>query len=303
MELLELGVEGFEVGGYHSDQAGSGITVVFPPEGNVAGVAQFGGSPGTRETDLLRPMHRKRSSVDAVAVCGRSVFGFRAVEGVVERLRLEGRGYRIGGVVVPIVPAAVIFDFRGDGSDSVLPDEGWGHKAYQAKSTKVAVGRVWAGRGATVGKIAGIAKATPAGQGYSLYERGEMRLGVLTVVNALGDVYAPDGRLLAGLGVGGGLSGTEHALLYGLGGLGAIENTTIGVVVTNIRGSVCDMCELAHAANLGYATVIRPFNTAYDGDTVFAVTTNEVDADLEVAKIAARKQAEESVLRIFRKQP
>lgn len=301
MEELELGVEGFEVGGYHSELAGSGITIVFPPEGNVAGVAQLGGSPGTRETDLLRPMHRSNNPVDAVAVCGRSVFGFRAVEGVVERLRLEGRGYKLGGVVVPIVPAAVIFDFRGDESDGVLPDEGWGHRAFEARSTRVRVGRVWAGRGATVGKLAGREHATPAGQGYSLFERGGLRVGVLTVLNALGDVFGEDGRVIAGLGARGGpfKSAVEYALERGIGVGGGLENTTVGVVITNVRGTVCDMCELAHAVNLGYGAVIRPFNTAFDGDTVFAVTTNEVDADLEVAKIAARKQAEESVLQIF----
>lgn len=288
-------MEGFEAGGYHSERAGSGITAVFPPEKNVAGVAQFGGSPGTRETDLLRPMHRKNSSVDAVAVCGRSVFGFRAVEGIVERLRLEQRGYRVGNIVVPIVAAAAIFDFRGNGSDRVMPNQKWGFRAFDTKSTKIPLGRVWAGRGATVGKMGGMGNAVPAGQGYSLYERGAFRLGVLTVLNALGDVYGEDGRLVAGQKQG--LGGLEYALQNGL--VPHTINTTIGIVVTNIKGNVCDMCELAHAANLGYATVIRPFNTAYDGDTVFAVTTNQVDFDLEVAKVAARKQAQRSVLEIF----
>jgi len=300
-KTVELGVEGFEVGGYHSDDACSGITIVFPTKSNVAGVAQMGGSPGTRETDLLRPLHRKNNSVDAVALCGRSVFGFRAVEGVVERLRAEGKGYRVAGVTVPIVPAAVIFDFKGDASDKHLPDPFWGYLAYEQRSTRLPIGGVWVGRGATVGKILGRERASPSGQGYAHYERGGLQLGVLTVVNAVGDVYGRDGNIIAGARGGGGsyTSGLEHAIREGLAHFSHVGNTTLGVVITNLRADVCDMCALAQAANIGYAGVIRPFNTAFDGDTVFALTTNEVDGDLEVAKILATQLAADSVINIF----
>jgi L-aminopeptidase/D-esterase-like protein len=298
---VELGVEGFEVGGYHSEDACSGITVVFPTRNNVAGVAQIGGSPGTRETDILRPLHRKNNSVDAVALCGRSVFGFRAVEGVVERLRVDGKGYRVGGVTVPIVPAAVIFDFKGDETDKHFSDQSWGYLAYEQRSTKLPVGGVWVGRGATVGKILGRERASPSGQGYAHYERGGVQLGVLTVVNAVGDVYGRDGNIIAGArGVGGSYtSGLEHAMREGLAHLSHFGNTTLGVVITNIRADVCDMCALAQAANTGYASVIRPFNTAFDGDTVFALTTNDVDGDFEVAKILTTQLAADSVINIY----
>ncbi len=295
-----LGVDGFEVGGYHSEEARSGITVVFPPEGSIAGISQWGGSPGTRETDLLRPFHRNPAFVDAVALCGRSVFGFRAVEGVVERLRVDGKGYRVGGVNVPIVPAAVIFDFHGDQSDEILPTMDWGYRAYDSRLTKLPIGSKWAGRGATVGKSMGRRWATQSGQGYSWYERGKLKIGVLTVVNAVGDVYNKSGQLVAGPRRGRGRRiGVESVLRHGFRAHSHLGNTTIGVVITNLKADTCDLCMLAHAANLGYASVIKPYNTAYDGDTVFAVTSNEVRGDIEVAKVIAREQAADSVLSVF----
>ena len=229
------------------------------------------------------------------------MFGFRAVEGIVERLRVDGKDYQVGGVTVAIVPAAVIFDFKGDETDKHLPDHSWGYLAYERRSTKIPLGGVWVGRGATVCKILGRERASPSGQGYAHYERGGVQLDVLTVMNAVGDVYSRDGNIIAGARGGGGsyISGLENTIREGLAHFSHVGNTTLGVVITNIRTDVCDMCALAQAANIGYARVIRPFNTAFDGDTVFALTTNEVDGDLEVAKILTTQLAAESVINIY----
>ena len=298
--LIKLDTADFTTGGHDSETARSGITAVFPMKPNIAGISQHGGSPGTMETDILRPLHRKNNSVDAVAICGRSIFGFTAVHGIVKEMKEDGKGFQVGNLRVPIVPAAAIFDFT---ENQEMPDEEWGKLAYQGRSNSVLTGAHWAGRGATVGKIRGISNCTASGQGFSQYRRGKLYIGVLTVLNAFGEIRDVHGNIVAGARGENGefVDSIEYAKTHGLSAARMKANTTVGVLITNIAGDTSSMCRMAEACNSGYASRIYPFNTSYDGDTIFAVSTNEVEEDIDTAMMIARTVASDSVLSVFRK--
>lgn len=295
---MQLDTNDFMLGGYHSDSAKSGITAVFPMKPNVAGISQHGGSPGTMETDILRPLHRKNNSVDAVGICGRSIFGFTAVQGIIKRMRENGAGFQVGNIRVPIVPAAAIFDFV---DNEEMPEEKWGDLAYESRSKSIRTGLYWAGRGATVGKIRGVANCTPSGQGFSQYRKGGLYVGVLTVLNAFGDIRNGQGEIIAGARDENGkfVDSIEYAKTHGVTNSRMKVNTTVGVLITNLVGDTSTMGRMAEACNLGYASRIYPYSTSYDGDTVFAVSTNEVEEDIDLAMMIARSVASDSVISVF----
>ncbi len=184
-------VAGILVGHADDAQALTGCTAVLCPRGAVGGVAQRGGAPGTRETDLLRPMHLVQRA-HAVLLTGGSAFGLDAATGVVRFLEERRVGFAVGRVRVPIVPAAVIFDL-GLGRSDVRPDAAMGYAACQAAtSLPPSEGNAGAGMGASVGKVLGPGGATKAGIGSaSIPLGGGAMVGALVVVNALGDVVHP----------------------------------------------------------------------------------------------------------------
>ncbi len=279
-----IGIDGVLVGGYTDDNAKSGLTViVMDNRDNVVGLSQRGGSPATLGTDLLRPLHRRDQSVDAIVLTGRSVFGFRAVNGVLLGLYEIGKGFKIGDMKVPIVAAAAIYDFY---DNHVLPTEEWGLKALKNLSQQIVVGRYWAGRGATVGKLKGIKDAKPSGQGYYEIEKGKLKIGVISVVNSIGNVYDEKGNLLAG---------NESEEIKS-----STPGTTLGVVLTNAKLSNSDACKIASIAENGFSSIIRPYNLSLDGDTVFAISTNEVDVNLDDLIFLTYESSRKSVLSIFR---
>lgn len=281
-------VAGIRVG--HAGMAGraTGCSVVLCPEGTVGGVAQRGGAPGTRETDLLRPENTV-SVVHAVLLSGGSAFGLDAATGVMRWLEGQGIGLAVGPVSgegsagrpirVPIVPAAVLFDlWLGDAR--IRPDAACGFAACAAASTAAgAQGSVGAGLGATVGKLFGIARASKGGIGSASLKLGAFTVGALVAVNAIGDVLGEDGQPIAGArGTDGqGLVGSTQALLAGDGPpqLTAGMATTIGVVATDARLSKAQATQLAALAHHGLSRAISPV-TSHDGDTLFALATGGV---------------------------
>ncbi len=225
--------------GHHTDAAnGTGCTAVLCEAGAVGGVDVRGSSPGTRETDLLRPTN-KITHVHGVLLSGGSAFGLDAASGVVRYLEERGVGYKTSAGVVPIVPAAIIFDL-GVVAASVRPGPVDGYAAALAASAgAVAEGSVGAGTGATVGKLLGAERAVKGGLGtWALDLGGGLAVGALMVVNAVGGVHDPDtGELVAGArNPGGGMSGWLELLDAPSSSAGAPpagESTTIGVVATN----------------------------------------------------------------------
>ena len=285
-------VDGIAVG-HHTDAAnGTGCTAVLCEAGAVGGVDVRGSSPGTRETDLLRPTNRI-THVHGVLLSGGSAFGLDAASGVVRYLEERGAGYATGAGVVPIVPAAIIFDL-GVVTANVRPgsDDGYA-AARRASSGVVAEGSVGAGTGATVGKLLGAERAVKGGLGtWALGLGGGLVVGALMVVNAVGGVHDPDtGELVAGArNPGGGMSGWLElfdAPSSSAGAPPAGESTTIGVVATNAALTKEQANKLAAVAHDGIALAVRPAHTMSDGDTMFALATGAHEGHADFDRICA----------------
>jgi L-aminopeptidase/D-esterase-like protein len=259
-------VPGIRVGHWTDPVGLTGCTVVLCPPGTIGSGEVRGGAPGTRETDLLRPgmlVHE----VNAVLLTGGSAFGLAAADGVVRFLEERGRGFDAGVARVPIVPAAVLFDL-GVGDASARPDAEAGYRACLAAGAEVEVGSVGAGTGATVAKLAGPEGASKGGVGTACLQDGELLVGALAAVNAVGEVLDEDGAVLAGVREGTAAEGAPRPF-----------NTTLVVVATNARLSRERAHLLARASHDGIAAAIRPAHTQWDGDTVFTLATGEVDAE------------------------
>jgi L-aminopeptidase/D-esterase-like protein len=276
-------VPGILVGHAHDEAPLTGVTVVRAAGGAVAGVDVRGGAPGTRETDLLDPMATVQQ-VHAIALCGGSAFGLAAAGGVMERLREEEIGFPAGPALVPIVPAAVIFDLAVGRADR-FPDPAMGYAACAGATVHPAEGCVGVGMGASVGKILGMTGAMKSGVGtWSETLPDGTTIGALVVVNAWGDVYDEQGALIAGARdpQSGALLNTTALLrrpdvMTAFGGGrrddAALTNTTLAVVATDAQLSKAEARRLALMAHDGLARTIRPVHTPFDGDTVFALAT------------------------------
>ena len=288
-------VAGLSVGHFTDSRRPTGCTVVLAEAGAVCGVDVRGGAPGTRETDLLDPVNTVQQ-VHALVLSGGSAFGLDTATGVVRYLEEKGIGFPVGVGKVPIVPAAVLIDLRL-GDWTVRPDANAGYAAARsASSSPVAEGCVGAGAGATVGKLLGMGHAMKAGIGTaSVRLRNGGVVAAVVAVNAVGDVVDPEtGRCLAGLRSedGRALRGTLAALLAGEtpGRPLARENTSIGVVATNVTLDKAEATKVAQMAHDGLAQAIRPVHTPWDGDTLFALSTGAVtldDATFLVGSLAA----------------
>lgn len=288
-------VTGITVGQAQNLEAGTGCTVVLAGGGAIAGGSVRGLSPGTRETDLLRPGTLVQKA-NAILLTGGSAFGLAAADGVMRYLEEHGLGHDTGVAKVPIVPGAVLFDLAV-GQASIRPDAAMGYLACQNASVAIpAMGNAGAGTGASVGKLLGMNRAYKAGIGTASISAGGLVVGAIVATNAFGDVIDPEnGTILAGTrkAVGSGFADTAQAMRSMIvRNVLARTNTVIGVIATNADLDVAQTNEVAAAAHDGLARVIRPSHTLYDGDTLFALSTCEVKANLAlVADMAAEATA------------
>jgi len=274
-------VRGIRVG-HVTDLTGiTGCTVVLCPPGTTGSVDVKGGAPGTRETDAIRP-GTSVNEIHAVLLTGGSAFGLAAAGGVARWLEEREIGFDTGVARVPIVPAAVLFDLA-IGDASARPDEAAGYAACEAAAEdEVEEGSVGAGTGATVAKQPDPAAGWKGGVGSASIEEGEVVVSALAVVNALGTVVDEDGAAIAENRN----PGAEPQRWPG-------ANTTLVIVATNASLSKERAQLLAQAGNEGLSLAVTPAHTMWDGDTVFAIATGEVDApqrDLEA--MASRAVAE-----------
>lgn len=287
-------VEGIRVGHATHTTAQTGCTVVLCPERTIGGVDQRGGAPGTRETDLLRPMHLVEH-VHAIVLSGGSAFGLATADGVMRYLREQDIGYPTGsGVHIPIVPAAILYDLET--GDAVWPDADMGYAAAAgASDAPVETGRVGSGAGCRVGKVGGPDRATNTGLGSaSVTLENGLVVAALVAVNALGDVVDESGNVLAGLRteMGDNFAGTLNALRE-MSTAFTSNNTVIGVVATNAQLTKEMTNRVATMAHDGLARAVRPAHTLYDGDTIFSLATGQVKADVNlVGALAAEVFAE-----------
>ena len=308
-------VPGIRVGHAHDIEAITGCTVVLCMDGAVGGVDQRGGAPGTRETDLLRPMHLV-NKVHGILLTGGSAFGLDAAAGVMRFLEEQDVGFDVRVAKVPIVPAAVLFDLE-IGRVDVRPDKAMGYLACQnASKDPPQEGNAGAGMGAKVGKILGMTGAMKSGIGSASHDLGGGAfVGAIIAVNPFGDVIDPmSGEILAGarpakLGPmrfgGDGRFADTMTVMKGMAGKMALRfasrgNTVIGVVATNAQLTKEEVNKVAQMAHDGIARAIRPAHTMLDGDTLFALSTGGKSVDVNIVGAYAAKVVAEAIVSAVR---
>jgi L-aminopeptidase/D-esterase-like protein len=293
-------VPGIKVGHFTLSRRPTGCTVVLiDGDGAAAGVSQRGAAPGTRETDLLDPLNMVEK-VNAIVLSGGSAFGLDAAQGVMRYLEEKNIGFKTSAGVVPIVPAAVIFDLPFVADPKTRPTADCGYKAATgATNAPVREGNVGAGAGATVGKLGGFeqnpsARRLPMKSGVgsaSITLPSGLVVGALVVVNAVGDIIDPTtGQVVAGVRNPNGTLADARKLLRNGASITpprAGENTTLAVVATNAKLTKVQAGRLALMADDGLARAINPSHTLGDGDTVFGVATGLWNGDADLTTIGA----------------
>jgi L-aminopeptidase/D-esterase-like protein len=275
-------IKGIQVGQVTDLEGATGCTVIICPPHTIGAVDVRGGAPGTRETDLLQP-HNHVEEVTAVVLSGGSAFGLATADGVMRWLDEHQIGYKSGtGYIVPIVPTAILFDLAV-GKQGIRPTAEMGYQACEnATSDPVQQGSVGAGTGARIGAMFGNERSSKGGIGSATIElENGLIISALIAVNAVGDIIAEDGQILAGLRTedGTGFSGMLNAvtaMLQADSKPDTRQNTVIGVVATNAKLSNAHTHKVAQMAHDGIARAVNPAHTMFDGDTIFALSTGEI---------------------------
>ncbi|MUV39835.1 D-stereospecific aminopeptidase [Lentibacillus sp. JNUCC-1] len=279
-------MRGFSFGHAEDQDALTGCSVILCETGAVGGVDVRGGAPGTRETDLLHPQNTV-DTVHGVFLSGGSAFGLEVGTGVMTYLERKGVGLDVQVAKVPIVPGAILFDlFPGD--PKIRPGKEMGINAceHAVHGESFQSGNVGAGTGATVGKVLGPQYAMRGGIGSYAVRIGDLEIGAVVAVNAFGDIMDPaTGEILAGA--------YDHDKKIFMNSAEQLKqqilngetnpfsgNTTIGSIVTNAVLTKAEANKLASVGHNGIARMIQPAHTLSDGDTLFALSTNEIDVDL-----------------------
>ncbi len=299
-------VAGVRVGHFTNADGPTGCTVVLAADGAVAAVDVRGAAPGTRETELLAPANLVEQ-VHAVLLSGGSAFGLDAAGGVARWLEERGLGFRAGPAIVPIVPAAILFDLAY-GDHRIRPDASSGYSACERASDRPpAEGSVGAGAGATVGKLFGFERSMKGGIASASVHVGGFTVGAIVAVNAMGDVVDwPSGEPIAGArgADGRGLVGTSRAILAGEVPtmIDPGTATTIGVIATDARLTKAQAQRVAWMGHDGLARAIDPVHTMFDGDTLFALATGRAgrQGDPTLIGIAAADVVARAVRRAVR---
>lgn len=279
MQNLITDIAGLQVGCAHDETLKSGVTVLTANAPFTCGVHVMGGAPGTRETDLLAP-DKTVQTVDAIVLSGGSAFGLDAASGVADALRSEGRGFAVGDVTVPIVPAAILFDLLNGGDKNWVqnPYNALGINAYSSLSTTFKIGTAGAGFGATTASLKG-------GLGSaSMQLPNGVIVGALVAVNAIGSATVGDGPHFwaAPFEENGEFGNLGPSSTYPSGRpttKGHAQNTTIGIVATNAKLTQAQCTRLATAAHDGIARALVPSHTPMDGDLIFAASHGEIECD------------------------
>ncbi|NCB41744.1 MAG: peptidase S58 family protein [Clostridia bacterium] len=290
------------IGHAQNMEAGTGCTVILAPSGAISGVDVRGGAPATRETDLLNSVNLI-DSIFAVTLSGGSAYGLDASGGVMKFLEEKKIGFDVGVGVVPIVCGASLFDLIV-GNPDIRPDSKMGYEACvnAYRDDCLEEGNVGAGTGATVGKIMGAERMMKSGIGYYALQVGDLKVGAIVAVNALGDVVDKDtSTMLAGVlkENKSEMDSTARIVLENYDSERNVfsGNTTIGCVLTNAKLTKVQANKLASIAHNGYADVIRPVHTMSDGDSIFTMSFGEVSADILAIGILAQEVTSRAVNR------
>jgi L-aminopeptidase/D-esterase-like protein len=289
-------VEGIKVGHCQDFDAMTGCTAIICEDGATGGVDVRGSAPGTRETDLFDEK-KTVDKIHAVVLSGGSAFGLEAASGVMRYLEEIDRGFDVGITKVPIVASAVIFDL-GIGDDKIRPDIKMGYDAAKNASTdEKRQGNIGCGTGATIGKILGNSNAMKSGLGSASVKCGEIIVSAMVSVNALGDIYDfRDNRQIAGVYDYKNKKLLNTIDIYKNGVKPNDGNTTVGVIATNAILSKAQANKVAEMGHNAYANVIKPVHTTFDGDTIFVMGTNKVEADVNIVGILGIEAMEKAIL-------
>lgn len=301
-EIKFTDIEGIKLGHAQNEEGCTGCSVIICEKGATGGVDVRGGSPGTRETDLLDPSEMVEK-INAVVLSGGSAFGLDASSGVMEYLEERNIGFDVKVTKVPIVCSAVLFDLAF-GNPKIRPDKKMGYEAcINSENYKDDInGNIGAGYGATVGKILGETTAMKGGLGTYALQVGSLQVGAIVAVNCLGDVVNPENlEIIAGAldKKNNTFLNSEEILLKNL------ENpkdpfkgnTTIGLIVTNGDFTKAQAKKIASMAHNGFGRTMRPAHTMFDGDTIFTMSTNKVPSDVSTVGMLAAKVMEKAILR------
>ena len=283
-------VPGIKVGHHTLTGRPTGCTVVLVEPGATAGVDVRGAAPATRDTDLLAPA-KMVQQVFGIALSGGSLFGLASADGVLRFLEEKKVGIAYGGMRIPIVPGASIFDL-GVGDGKIRPTADCGYRAAQAATdAPVSEGSIGAGAGATLGKFAGMGRAMKSGVGTAAISMPDgLIVAALVVANPFGDVIDPNtGKVIAGVRSADGRGWADARVLVRSGARRATagNNSTIGVVATNARLTKAQATYLAQLTDDGYARAIWPIHTEVDGDTVFALATGSRPGTVDMIGLGA----------------
>lgn len=300
-EISVKEIENIKIGSAQNLEAGTGCTVIICEKGAPTGLDVRGGGPASRESELLKPMAAAQV-IHAVLLSGGSAFGLDAAGGVMQYLEERSIGFDVGITKVPLVCQSCIFDL-GVGDYRIRPDKAMGYEACKnAEKGNYRDGNFGAGTGATVGKLRGKDGCMKSGIGSYAVQIGELKVGAIVSVNALGDIYDwKNGRKAAGL-----LAEDKKTFLctedefykkYEKIENRFVENTTIGAVITNAKFNKTQLCKIAGMAHNGYARSIRPVHTTADGDSIYAMSVGEVAADQDMVGTLAAQVMSEAILR------
>lgn len=299
-EIINISdVEGFHIGSAENLEAATGCTVILTDGGAVCGIDVRGGAPASREAALLNPL-AANDSVNAVLLSGGSAFGLNAAAGIMKYLEERNIGFPTANGVVPIVCASCLFDL-GVGRSDIRPDAEMGYQAcLNAETNAFREGSYGAGCGASIGKVKGPQYAMKSGQAVYALRLGELMVGAIVAVNAVGDIHDPEtGRKAAGIIDPGNREfiSAEEAL-FDLLALDLFhQNTTIGAVITNADLNKTELTKVAGMVHDAYARCIRPVHTMFDGDTVYALSSRKVKADINIVGTLAAMAMEKAIVR------
>ena len=297
-EISIMDIGGFRIGHAQNQDAATGCTVLICDEMSPTGVDVRGGGPASRETQILSPVAHA-DAINAILLSGGSAFGLDAAGGVQKYLEEQGMGFDVGVAKVPLVCQSCIFDL-GVGRADLRPDGAMAYEACQnASYAPPEEGNAGVGIGCSVGKLRGMERAMKAGFGTYALQVGPIKVGALVAVNALGDIYEGE-TPIAGLlnKERTALSNSIRELLEDVDNMTLPGgNTTLGIVVTNAAMTKSQLTKVAGMAHNGYARAIRPVHTMADGDSIYALSTGKLPADVNLIGILAALAMEKAIIR------
>jgi L-aminopeptidase/D-esterase-like protein len=297
-------IPGIKVGHASNFDAITGCTAILCEAGAVAGVDIRGGATGTEEMDVLNPGH-VTTHVHAVLLAGGSAFGLEAASGVRRYLERRGVGFKTGAAVVPIVPAAILYDL-GIGRADIRPSREMGESAAAAATDgPVEEGCVGAGTGATAGKILGMKQAMKSGLGTFTVSAGPLLVSALVAANPFGDILdAATGKILAGARLSPDsreFAGAARVMRERFtSGSFSPRNTTLAVVATNARLTKVQATHVSRVAHHGLIRAISPVHTMMDGDLAITLSCGAVEAPLDLIGVLAADAVAQAIARAAR---